>query len=55
MMKVHVKFKLTIEEKEGVRRLQRNEVGTPDYVRLTCVLMYDNGRNSKPFLFDYNL
>lgn len=41
------RIKLSIEEKEEVRRLQRNAVGTPDYVRLTCILMFDNGRSSK--------
>ena len=46
-----MQLKFSIEEKEEVRRLQRNAVGTPGYVRLTCVLMFDNGRNSEPFLF----
>lgn len=35
------------EEKSALRRVQRNLVGTPDYVRIICILMYDNGRSSK--------
>lgn len=42
-----MRLKLSIEEKEELRRLQRNVVGTPDYVRITCILMFDNGRSSK--------
>lgn len=50
-----MRLKLSIEEKEEVRRLQRNAVGTPDYVRLTCILMFDNGRSSKSISEDLGI
>ena len=42
-----MRLKLSIEEKAALRRLQRNVAGTPDYVRITCILMFDNGRSPK--------
>ncbi len=50
-----MRLKLSIEEKDEVRRLQRNAVGTPDYVRLTCILMFDNGRSSKSISEDLGI
>lgn len=42
-----MQLQLSIEEKSDLHRLQRNLVGTPDYVRITCTLMFDNGRSPK--------
>lgn len=42
-----MRLKLSIEEKEELRSLQRDVVGTSDYVRVTCILMFANGRSSK--------
>lgn len=45
-----MQLQLSIEEKSDLHRLQRNLVGTPDYVRITCTLMFDNDRSPK-FIF----
>ena len=50
-----MRLKLSIKEKEELRRLQRNVVGTPDYVRITCILMFDNGRSSKTISEDLGI
>lgn len=50
-----MRLKLSIEERAELRRLQRNVVGTPDYVRITCVLMFDNGRTPKSISEDLGI
>ena len=50
-----MQLKLSIEEKSELRRIQRNLVDTPDYVRITCILMYDNGRSSKSISEDLGI
>ncbi len=50
-----MRLKLSIEEKAELRRLQRNVVGTPDYVRITCILMFDNGRTPKSISEDLGI
>lgn len=50
-----MRLKLSIEEKSDLRCLQRNLVGAPDYVRITCILMYDNGRSSKSISEDLGI
>ena len=42
-----MRIKLTEEEYAKLRKLQRNMVGTPDYVKVTCILMFSNGRSPK--------
>lgn len=51
----HATNKIVNRRKEEVRRLQRNAVRTPDYVRLTCILMFDNGRSSKSISEDLSI
>ena len=50
-----MRLKLSIDEKAELRQLQRNVVGTPDYVRVTCILMFDNGRSSKSISEDLGI
>lgn len=50
-----MRLKLSIEERAELRRLQRNVAGTPDYVRITCVLMFDNGRTPKSISEDLGI
>ena len=50
-----MRLKLSPEEKAQLRQLQRNLVGTPDYVRVTCILMFDNGRSSKSISEDLGI
>ena len=40
-----MRLQLPIEEKSDLHRLQHNLVGTPDYVCITCILMFDNGHS----------
>ena len=40
-----MRINLSKEEREHLRRIQRNVLGTCDYVCLTSVLMYSNGRS----------
>lgn len=42
-----MRLQLPIEEKSDLHRLQHNLVGTPDYVCITCILMFDNGHSPK--------
>ena len=50
-----MRVKLSIEEKEELRCLQRNVVGTPDYVRVTCILMFSNARSAKSISEDLGI
>lgn len=50
-----MRLKLSIDEKAELRQLQRNVVGTPDYIRVTCILMFDNGRSSKSISEDLGI
>lgn len=42
-----MRLKLSENEYAELRQLQRNMVGTPDYVKVTCILMFSNGRSLK--------
>ena len=42
-----MRLKLSEIEYAELRQLQRNMVGTPDYVKVTCLLMFSNGRSPK--------
>ena len=40
-----MKFELSQEERESLRHIQRKVSGTTAYVRVTSVLMFNNGRS----------
>ena len=42
-----MRLELSEIEYAELRQLQRNKVGTPDYVKVTCLLMFSNGRSPK--------
>lgn len=42
-----MRIQLSEIEYAELRQLQRNMVGTPDYVKVTCILMFSNGRSPK--------
>ena len=42
-----MKLKLSEIEYAELRQLQRNMVGNRDYVKVTCILMFSNGRSLK--------
>ena len=42
-----MRLKLSENEYAELRQLQRNMVGTSDYVKVTCILMFSNGRSLK--------
>lgn len=49
------RIKLSIDEKKRFAVFNASTVGTPDYVRLTCILMFDNGRSSKSISEDLGI
>lgn len=42
-----MRLQLSIEDKSDLHRLQRNLIGTPDHVCVTCILMFDNDTSPK--------
>lgn len=42
-----MELKLSEIEHAELRQLQRDMVGPPDYVKVTCILMFSNGRSPK--------
>ena len=50
-----MRLKLSDTEYAEVRQLKRNMVGTPDYVKVTCILMFSNGRSPKTISEDLGI
>lgn len=42
-----MRLQLSIEDKSDLHRIQRNLIGTPDHVCVTCILMFDNDTSPK--------
>lgn len=50
-----MRLKLSDTEYAELRQLQRNMAGTPDYVKVTCILMFSNGRSPKTISEDLGI